>query len=336
MKLIPDGTVRRKMEQMMIINAYAKINLSLDVLGRRDDGYHYISSLMQDIGLHDIVKINKCSKIGAKYNAVHCSISKVDVYLCMNVNTIPLDENNLAIKGAKAILEAMDQRGLLDANESSHQLCYGDAVSIEIDKRLPVAAGIAGGSGNAAAAMLGINALAGSPLSLREIMTIGAEVGADVPYSLMMNANKNSEVLADLPGISESSSAAHMTGIGDIVTPVEPIKRYIIMINPGISVSTRDAYEAIDELKNYSDASGIFTNQLEKYTLASYPEAATLKAAMQEHLRAELVLMSGSGPTMVAYYSDEATAQSDYDSIQGADWLGAASRAWLTVTGGNN
>ncbi|MBQ0040429.1 MAG: 4-(cytidine 5'-diphospho)-2-C-methyl-D-erythritol kinase [Clostridiales bacterium] len=307
----------------MIINAYAKINLSLDVLGRREDGYHNISSLMQDIGLHDIVNIEKCSGLCAKYKSVHCRISKVDVYLCTSVDTIPLDENNLAIKGARAIIEAIDGKGL-------------DAVSMYIDKQLPVAAGIAGGSGNAAAAMLGINALVGYPLSLRELMSIGARVGADVPYSLMMNAKKNQSVLSDLPGIEEASSAAMMGGIGDIVEPVEPIKKYIIMANPGISVSTRDAYEAIDALQEYGDAAGLFTNQLEKYTLANYPEAAALKTAMEEHLNADLVLMSGSGPTMVAYYDDEETAKNDYDSMKNDDWLGESGRAWLTVTGGNN
>ena len=307
----------------MIINAYAKINLSLDVLGRREDGYHNISSLMQDIGLYDIVKIEKCSGLCAKYKSVHCRISNVDVYLCTSVDTIPLDENNLAIKGARAIIEAIDGKGL-------------DAVSMYIDKQLPVAAGIAGGSGNAAAAMLGINALAGYPLALRELMSIGASVGADVPYSLMMNAKKNQSVLSDLPGIDEASSAAMMGGIGDIVEPVEPIKKYIIMANPGISVSTREAYEAIDALQEYGDAAGLFTNQLEKYTLANYPEAAALKTAMEEHLNANLVLMSGSGPTMVAYYDDEQTAKNDYDSMKNGDWLGESGRAWLTVTGGNN
>ena len=310
----------------MIIKAYAKINLSLDVLGRRDDGYHNISSLMQDIGLYDIVNINKCSENGAKYKALHCSISKVDVYLCMSVDTIPLDENNLAIKGARAVIEALEERELLGTI---------DAVSIEIDKRLPVAAGIAGGSGNAAAAMLGINALAGSPLSLRELMAIGAKVGADVPYSLMMNAKKNSTVLADLPGLLESSTAAMMSGIGDIVEPVAPIFRYVIMANPGISVSTRAAYEAIDELQGYSDAVGLFTNHLEKYTLANYPEAAELKLTMEKKLHADKVLMSGSGPTMVAYYQDEDTARKDYASMIDDGWLGPKGKAWLTVTGTN-
>ena len=316
----------------MQIKAYAKINLSLDVLGRRSDGYHNISSLMQDIGLYDVVNIEKCSKIGAKYNQVHCSIFKLDVYLCMSVDTIPLDENNLAIKGARAIIEALaDGDGFIP----SCSLKAGDAVSIEIDKQLPVAAGIAGGSGNAAAAMLGINALAGYPFSLRELMDIGAKVGADVPYSLMMNAKKNEGVLADLPGIDEASGSAMMGGIGDIVKPVAPIMRHVIMINPGISVSTRDAYESIDALQDYNDAAGLFTNQLEKFTLANYKEARELKEEMVKRLHADTVLMSGSGPTMIAYYTDAATARTDYESMMSSDWFRDGWRAWLTVTGGS-
>ena len=315
----------------MLLNAYAKINLSLDVLGRREDGYHNISSLMQDINLYDVVKINKCTEICAKYNSVHCSICKLDVYLCMSVDTIPLNENNLAIKGARAILEAMDRKGCLETEEC--QLKAGDAVSMFIDKRLPVAAGIAGGSGNAAAAMLGINAIAGYPFSMRELMDIGATVGADVPYSLMMNSYKNRGILADMPGIEEASPAAMMSGIGDVVEAAEPVMRHIIMINPGISVSTREAYEAIDALSAHNDPAGLFTNQLEKYTLAAYPEARALKEAMEEHLNADIVLMSGSGPTMVAYYTDPDTARSDYDAIGRSGWLREPCRAWLTVTG---
>ena len=205
-------------------------------------------------------------------------------------------------------------------------------IFISVDKRLPVAAGIAGGSGNGAVTMLGINALCGNPFSLRELMAIGSKVGADVPYSLMMNASKNSDLLADLPGIEEARPAAWMTGIGDIVEPAESIHRYVILANPGISVSTREAYEAIDELKEYTDESGLFTNNLEN-TLANYPEAARLKSAMEEHLSAETVLMSGSGPTMVAYYCDEAAAKKEYEEMLNSQWLEASWRAWYTETG---
>ena len=99
---------------IMEFKSFAKINLSLDVLGRREDGYHNISSLMQDVGLYDVIKIERCLQSGTKYNFVHCTILKVDVYLCMNVETIPMDDRNLVIKGARAIIEALDESSFLN------------------------------------------------------------------------------------------------------------------------------------------------------------------------------------------------------------------------------
>ena len=308
----------------MHLKSYAKINLSLDILGLRPDGYHNISSLMQNIGLYDELEVEKCSKNGTKYNFTHCSICKLDVYLCSGNETIPAGSDNLAVKGAKSVIEALEK------NQISHDL---KEIWIRIDKKLPIAAGIAGGSGNAAVTMLAINALAGYPFALRELMDMGAKVGADVPYSLLMNAKMNADELASLRGIEEASVAAMMTGIGDVVEAASPIHKYVILANPGISVSTKEAYEEIDKLQDRITEAGLFTNQLEKYTLANYPEAKDLRDAMQENLDAELVLMSGSGPTMVAYYDDAETAKQDYDKMLREDWFKENWRAWLTETG---
>ena len=256
-----------------VLKAYAKINLSLTVTGRREDGYHNIRSLMQGIGLFDVIKITKCPQNGTKYNLPHCLIGGVDVYLCTDADTIPVDMSNLAFKGVAAVLDAYD-----------HPVV--DDIIISIDKRLPVSAGIAGGSGNAAVCMLGLNSLLGSPLSLRELMNIGAEVGADVPFSLMMNARRNASELASLRGLEEASTAAWTGGIGDIVEPAEPMNRYVIMANPGIAVSTKAAYEGIDAImaepgyKGVTDEYPLFVNDLESYTLRDYPQAAQLKAVM--------------------------------------------------------
>lgn len=308
----------------MHLKSYAKINLSLDILGRRPDGYHNISSLMQNIGLYDELEVEKCSKNGTKYNFTHCSICKLDVYLCSGNETIPAGSDNLAVKGAKAVIEALEQGNV------SHDITE---IWISIDKKLPIAAGIAGGSGNAAVTMLAINALAGYPFALRELMRLGAKVGADIPYSLFMNAKMNEKELADLRGVEEASVAAQTTGIGDIVEPVSPIHKYVIMANPGIPVSTKEAYEEIDKLQGRITEAGLFTNQLEEYTLANYPKAKKLRDALQDNLSAELVLMSGSGPTMVAYYDDKEDAKNDYEEMLGADWFEKDWRAWLTETG---
>ena len=309
-----------------VLKAYAKINLSLTVTGRREDGYHNIRSLMQGIGLFDVIKITKCPQNGTKYNLPHCLIGGVDVYLCTDADTIPVDMSNLAFKGVAAVLDAYDHPVM-------------DDIIISIDKRLPVSAGIAGGSGNAAVCMLGLNSLLGSPFCLRELMKIGAEVGADVPFSLMMNARRNASELASLTGLEEASTAAWTGGIGDIVEPAEPMNRYVIMANPGIAVSTKAAYEGIDAImaepgyKGVTDEYPLFVNDLESYTLRDYPQAAQLKAVMQDELDADIVLMSGSGPTMAAYYRDEEKARQDFCRMKELCSQRPGWRTWFSSTG---
>ena len=313
------------MEQITL-NAYAKINLSLVVTGRRADGYHNIRSLMQGIDLYDVIKITKCPENGTKYNLPHCTIGGIDVYLCTDVETIPTDMSNLALRGIAAVLEACEEGRL-----------FSDDLVVSIDKRLPVAAGIAGGSGNAAACMLGMNALLGYPMSLRELMDKGAGVGADVPFSLMMNARRNDGTLAGLRGLAEASTAAWIGGIGDVVDPAEPEAWHVVMANPGIAVSTKAAYEAIDAILADSGAEPDnyphFVNDLESYTLRDYPEAARIKAVMEEQLDADFVMMSGSGPTMIAYYRESDSADRGFARMSSICEEEKLWRTWKTSTG---
>ena len=291
------------------LKAHAKLNLSLEVVGRRDDGYHNIVSLMQGIDLCDVLTIKKCPQNATKYNLPHCTIDGLAVYLCTDASTIPTDMNNLAFKGIAALMSAAASR---QTNYAEFSEGTGSLI-IEIEKRLPVAAGIAGGSGNAAASMLGLNALMGYSFTLRELMDIGEGVGADVPFSLFMNASRNRATLCGLAGIEEASDTAWIGGIGDEVTTAEPVPRSVILANPGISVSTAEAYRAIDEI-GYDESKGkgtLFVNDLEKYTLANYPEASELKKFMEDTLDADEILMSGSGPTMAAYYINEEKAADD-------------------------
>lgn len=317
------------------LNAYAKINLSLVVTGRREDGYHNIRSLMQGIDLYDVIRISKCPENGTKYNLPHCTIDGVVVYLCTDVETIPTDMSNLALKGIKAVLdEYMGGQSDRDECGDTHELSGGLLVCIE--KRLPVAAGIAGGSGNAAACMLGLNALLGNPMSLRGLMRAGARVGADVPFSLMMNAARNGDVLAGLEGLDEASTAAWIGGIGDIVEPADPEPWHVVMANPGIAVSTKAAYEAIDAIMAGSTAEPelfpMFINDLESYTLRDYPEAARLKVVMQKELNADIVMMSGSGPTMIAYYKDRGRAEEDFARMLSICENEQTWRTWMCMT----
>jgi 4-diphosphocytidyl-2-C-methyl-D-erythritol kinase len=246
-----------------------------------------------------------------------------------------MDMSNLALRGIAAVLDACgadrDGSGTGTAGRTVPVLV------VDIEKKLPVAAGIAGGSGNAAACMLGMNALLGSPMSLRELMEAGAGVGADVPFSLMMNARRNDGTLAGLRGLAEASTAAWIGGIGDIVDPAEPRLYYTVMANPGISVSTRSAYEAIDAILEgqgrETEEYPLFVNDLESYTLRDYPGAAGLKAVMQEKLDADIVMMSGSGPTMIAYYEDRGRAEKGFARMQEICADKPRWRTWLTVTG---
>ena len=313
------------------LNAHAKLNLSLEVVGRRSDGYHNIVSLMQGIDLCDVLTIKKCPQNGTKYNLPHCTIDGLAVYLCTDASTIPTDMNNLAYKGVAALLAEAREKNPAYAEFSKG----AGALAVEIEKRLPVAAGIAGGSGNAAASMLGLNALMGYPFTLRELMDIGTGVGADVPFSIFMNASRNRKVLGGLKGIEEAGDAAWIGGIGDDVKASEPVPRYVILANPGISVSTAEAYRAIDET-GYDDTERrgtLFVNDFEKYTLANYPEASELKCYMEDFLGADEILMSGSGPTMAAYYTNEEKAAADALAFkeQAAEKNGWS--VWLSKTG---
>ena len=145
------------------LNAHAKINLSLEVTGKRPDGYHDIVSFMQGLGLHDVLSIEKCTQKATKYKLPHCTVNGIVVYLCTDAKTIPTDMDNLAFRAVKAFTDALGQM--------DHKDCeLTDTLLIDIRKDLPVSAGIGGGSANAAACLLGLNEMTGRPFTLRQLM----------------------------------------------------------------------------------------------------------------------------------------------------------------------
>ena len=311
------------------LNAHAKINLSLEITGIRPDGYHDIVSFMQGLGLHDVLSIEICTQNGTKYNLPHCTVNGIVVYLCTDAKTIPTDMDNLAFRAVKAFTDAVCKR-------DPGRYCPPEALLIDIRKDLPVSAGIGGGSANAAACLLGLNEMAGRPFTLRQLMSIGGEFGADVPFSTFMNAYRNREVLEGLDGLEEAADAAWTAGIGDIVRAAESVPRYVVMANPGTAVLTKAAYKAMDAI-GYTDnaqaGSRIFVNDMEKYTLKADPKAAALKKFMLDRLGAEEVLMSGSGPTMVAYYKNIDEAGKGVATLAELAVTDASIRAWLSDTG---
>lgn len=272
------------MEKLML-KSLGKINLGLDVLGRRENGYHDVRMVMQTVYLYDQITLTKTKKPG--------------IVLETNLFFLPVDEGNLAYRAAKLLMDEFDIK---------------EGVHIQLEKHIPVAAGMAGGSSNAAAVLYGINRMFSLGLSMEELMERGVTLGADVPYCIMRGT-----VLAE--------------GIGEILTPLPPMpKCYVLIAKPPISVSTKLVYEKLDshEIENHPDIDGILEglkgqdikkvassmgNVLEKVTIEEYPVIEEIKNVMKDE-GALNAMMSGSGPTVFGIFDDKNTARAAADKIK--------------------
>lgn len=283
------------MEQIRV-KAYAKVNLALDVIRRRADGYHDVKMVMQTIDLYDDLNISRTRD------------QKISI--AANLKFLPVDENNLIYKAAKLFSDACK---------------ITEGISVDLKKHIPVAAGMAGGSADAAAVLYGMNKLFQTGLSLLELMEMGVKIGADVPYCLMQGT-----ALAE--------------GIGEKLTELPPmIECPILAAKPGIHVSTAYVYgnlnlahlahpdidaqiEAIrkQDLKAAADCMG---NVLESVTIPKYPVVEEIKRCMTSN-GALGAMMSGSGPTVFGLFEDEKTAKAAYHTL--CD-LGIAK--WVYLTG---
>ena len=273
------------MERSLELKALAKINLGLDVLGRRENGYHDVRMVMQTIYLYDKVTLNKTEEPG--------------IQLKTNLSYLPVDDKNIAYKAAKMLMEEFN---------------IEDGIEIILDKHIPVAAGLAGGSSNAAAVLVGMNRLFQLGLSQQELMDRGVKLGADVPYCVMRGT-----VLAE--------------GIGEILTPLTPMpKCFVLVAKPGISVSTKTIYEKLDakKIEDHPDIDGIIEgldegdlnkvaasmgNVLERVTIEDYPIIDETKNVMKEE-GALNAMMSGSGPTVFGIFDDKAMAKQAEQKIR--------------------
>ncbi len=257
----------------MILKASpAKVNLHLRVLRRREDGYHDILSLMQRISLCDEMTFKPL----ADRIVVRCPDS-----------ALPEGEGNIAYRAAAAFYA---RTGI------------GPGVEITIRKRIPVAAGLGGGSSNAATTLMTLNEIAGDPLTGEELMEMGAELGADVPFFMF-------------------GTAAWASGIGDRLSEAPSLPPlWFVLLNPGFPVSTKMVYRELNlgltnGSNNYSiprfytvdDVIGGLTNDLEKVTLRHHPVLGHFKTLMLEN-GARGALMSGSGPTVFGIFADEESA----------------------------
>lgn len=263
------------METGTTVKGYAKINLGLDVTGKLENGYHLLCSIMQQIDLYDTIELERLSE---------STDNDLSIILTSDSNEVPLDQSNLAYKAAKLL---MDYEGI---DESVH---------INIIKEIPVAAGMAGGSADAAAVLMGMNELFGLGHSKGELQELGLKLGADVPFCIM-------------------GKTALAEGIGEKLTRIETVPdMYVVIVKPPISVSTKYVYEnllleqvghpdtakilAAIRRKDMAAMAGLLGNVLESVTIEKYPLIRELKEAMLE-TGAAGSLMSGSGPTVFGIY----------------------------------
>lgn len=271
----------------MDIKAYAKINLGLDVIRRREDGYHEVRMIMQTIGLHDELVIESRDEAG--------------ISIATNDALLPVNEDNLIYKAAKLLAD---------------EFHIEDGVNIKLTKNIPVAAGLAGGSTDAAATLIGLNRLWELNLTQDELKERGVKIGADVPYCIM-----GGTVIAE--------------GIGEILTPIEKCPDcFLLIAKPPVGVATKHVYQnlKINEIV-HPDIDGIISaietndleavasrlgNVLESVTIPEHPVISQIKNMMLEN-GALGSLMSGSGPTVFGMFDDEELATRAYDSIKAAN-----------------
>lgn len=265
------------------VEGRAKINLSLDVLRRREDGYHEVKMIMQQVDLYDEIRLETIDS---------------GIELGTNCEFIPTDEKNIAHKAAKMIIDKYN---------------VDKGVKIYIDKNIPVGAGLAGGSTDAAAVLTGLNRLWNLNISKEELMKMGKEIGADVPFCIM-------------------GGAALAEGIGEKLTPIEGLDSWIILCKPALSVSTQTVYKnlKVDEIPIHPNTDQILLglkenqvrtvasnlcNVLENVTIKMHPVVGDIKKKMLEYGTVG-TLMSGSGPTVFGIFRDYNKAKSAYDNLR--------------------
>lgn len=264
------------------LNAFAKINLGLDVVRRREDNYHEVRMIMQTIRLYDKLTIQM--------------IEQDEIQLETNLSFLPTNENNLVYKAANLLKE-------------HYKIKTG--VHITLEKHIPVAAGLAGGSSDCAAALVGLNRLFYLNLTKQELMKHGVTLGADVPYCIIRGT-----------ALSE--------GIGEILTPLPPTPDcFVLIAKPPIHVSTKFVYENlnVDALERHPDIDGILSsikegnllgiasrmeNVLETVTIPEYPVIGQIKEIMKK-CNALNSLMSGSGPTVFGLFEKREDAEKAYE-----------------------
>ncbi len=290
----------RALERLLLMKitrkAYAKINLGLDVIGKRDDGYHLVKMIMQNVDIYDTLTFE--------------DTEDGEITLTSSDDGIPTDGSNLICRVALQLKETFS---------------VNKGVRIELEKRIPVAAGMAGGSTDAAAAYLALNELWELSLSKEELCKMAVKLGADIPYCIV-------------------GGTALSEGIGEVLSPVNNKAEYqLVVAKPDIAVSTGWVYTELDshEIKSHPDIDGIKSaieagdvrsmcekigNVLEPVTVSKYPVIADIEKILEDN-GAVRAFMTGSGPTVFAIYDDSEKAAKGYEA---AGKSGLARQLFLT------
>ena len=269
----------------MKIKAYAKINISLDIVGKREsDGYHLLKMIMQNIDLYDEISIEK---------------QKEGITITCNKNYVPTDSRNLAYKAASLFKETYNIK---------------DGVHIDIVKNIPVSAGLAGGSTDAAAVLKLMNKIFEVNVSDEELMNIGLKLGADIPYCI-------------------NGGTALCEGIGEKITTLQPFKdKILVLVKPSFGVSTKEVYKSfnLDRVKVHPKTESLIEameqdnlyyvannmkNLLENVTLRKHNILIKIKEDMNRY-GAVGSMMSGSGPSVFAFFDDMLKAQRCYEKMK--------------------
>ena len=282
------------MAEKIVKTAFAKINLGLDIIGRREDGYHLVRMIMQQIGLWDRLTFQKSDVPGIRLLVSEQSTLP-------DLEDMPVDDRNLIVRAARAVMERYGTR-------SGLEIC--------LEKHIPMAAGMAGGSTDCAAALMGTAELFETGSTPEELAELGVKLGADVPYCLL-----GGTVLSE--------------GIGEVLTELPPLKgfRYLI-IKPEFGVSTKEVYQAYDALPEgeithpdidgmaeairKGDPEGVRTrlgNVLEYVTVRLHPEILRIEDRVKE-LGISSTIMTGSGPTVFGLIPEEEEISVDTEALK--------------------
>jgi 4-diphosphocytidyl-2-C-methyl-D-erythritol kinase len=291
------------------ISSYAKINYSIDVGDKNEDGLHEVDMVMQGISLCDFVTTRVI------YDG------RGDTELSSNRPFLPTGQDNLAVRAADLMREIAD--------------LPNDSLSIHLEKHIPVGAGMAGGSGNAAAVLHALNLIYDLGMGLGDLLQIGAELGSDVPFCLAAQTRRNHAIPQEMRSDHFSSSCFRARGTGTTLEPLNPIGHALVIAKPArLSISTKEAYKEIDKIKiskrpdndilasalnagNLESAYLEMINVFEDYSLKAEPRIKDLKETMERICTgAKKILMTGTGPAVFALMKNRKAAKEASDRLR--------------------